>query len=80
MLHLPHFDRSAVFQVRMVERAFHRFVITSRFDHVVAAEDFLGLAIRPVGRNDFRPAHDLAAVVHQFVAAQQVSGFAGDAF
>ena len=52
LVDLANLDRPAVLEVRAVASAIHRPIVALRLDQVVAAEDFLRFAVRPVGDAD----------------------------
>src|ERR1700676_1397377 len=47
---LPHFYRAPVLQLRVVEGEFDGFIVTGRFNSVVAGQDLLSLTVRAIGR------------------------------
>ena len=49
---LADLDRAAVLEMRAVARVLDRLVVAAGLDHVVAAQHFLRLAVRPVGDAD----------------------------
>src|SRR5437899_3578677 len=67
---LPDLDRAAVLEVRMIERALHGFIVVGGFDRVEAAEHFLRLAVRAVGRARLAAlgSNDFAGVLRQPLA------------
>src|SRR5215472_16855645 len=48
-VHVPHFHRATVLQSWVVEGELDGFIVTGRFNSVVAAQDFLGLTVRTIG-------------------------------
>src|SRR5580698_10137621 len=47
--HVADFHSAAVIEGRMIQRQLHRLVVAGRFDGVVTAQHFLGLAVGTVG-------------------------------
>ena len=63
MIHLHHgpdFDRAAAVEDRAAARQLHRLIEVARLDDREAADQVLGLRVRPVGDGFCCPAHDLA--------------------
>src|SRR5215469_10980508 len=68
-MHFAHFDCAPMLQMGMIESSLHGMMIVVSRDHVVAAQDFFGAAVRAIA--NFLATHQLTSVFRQPMAGAE---------